>query len=215
MTTFSISDRGLTIKRRSPEQSLADVVARRRSVVRALEILRSIVRPLSLEITFGPMDPDTFAVTPVMSRRVASRSIPGGVAHQSALAQPAEIELVDSLTPDVVMNALTPRDSGWDFSTIAALVTAARTDARELHIDRIPTLRVPMTDADGARWAVGPIDVGGGRLLPPIGLLWQQEWGDLELTIEAFWSLWWSPGSAEYVALRDAERELDTAGFVA
>lgn len=214
MSTFSISDHGLTIARESPSQALDDLAGRRRAVVRALEILHPVVRPLALEITLGPMDPETFAVTPMTSRRLASSAIPADVAHQSAFAHPAEVEVVDSLTPDIVIRALTPENPGWDFATSVALVTMARTDASDLTVDRMPSLAVPTLEADGGRWVVAPVDVPGYRLLPPIGLTWRQEWGDLQLTIEAFWSLWWHTTSAEYAALRAAERALDAAGFV-
>lgn len=214
MSMFSISDHGLIIARESPSQALDDLATRRHAVVRALEILHPVVRPLAIEITLGPVDPETFAVTPITSRRLASSAIPAGVAHQSAFARSTEVEVVDSLTADAVIRALTPENPGWDFATTVALVTMARTYASDLIIDRMPSLAVPMLEADGGRWVVGPVDVPGYRLLPPIGLTWRQEWGDLQFTIEAFWSLWWQTASAEYAALRAAERALDAAGFV-
>ena len=79
----------------------------------------------------------------------------------------------------------------------------------------MPAHAVPVLVLDGERWAVGPIDVQGYRLAPPIALRWRQEWGDVELTIEAFWSLWWQTDSAELAGLRAAERALDDAGFSA
>jgi hypothetical protein len=215
MPTFSISDRGLLIKRSGPAQALEDSAARRRAVVRALEILHPVVRPLALEITLGPLDPETFAVAPAESRRIASRAIPSGVANPSAFEQPAEIELVDDLTADVLLRALTPAQPGWDFATITASVTAARVTASELTIDRMPAHAVPMLVLDGEHWAVGPIDAQGYRLAPPIALRWRQEWGDVELTIEALWSLWWQTDSAELAGLRAAERALDDPGFSA
>lgn len=77
----------------------------------------------------------------------------------------------------------------------------------------MPSVTVPMLELDALRWAVGPIDLPGARLLPPIGVLWQQGWGDLQLTIEAFWSLWWQTSTAEYAALRAAEQALDDVGY--
>jgi hypothetical protein len=215
MSTFSISDRGLIIKRSYTAPALDDTTARRRAVSRVLELLHPLVRPLALEITLGAMDPETFGVTPTTSRRLVSRVIPAGVACHSALAEPGELTVVDSLTPGVVMRALTPGEPGWDFCTISALVTAARVHTSELRIDRMPSLGVPSLEIDGAPWIVGPLDVAGSRLLPPISLRWHQEWGDLLFTMEALWSLWWETGSAEHAALRAAEQALDAAGFVA
>lgn len=194
---------------------LEDVAARRSTVAHALEILQPVVRPLALEITFGAMDPETFAVGPVTSRRIASRELPAGVACQSALARPAELETVDTITPEILTRVLTPPSPGWDFSTIRVLVTAARSDAIELQIDRMPSRSIPILEADDGRWVVGPIDAPGDRLSPPIGLLWQQEWGDVQLTVQSFWSLWGQSGSSEHAVLRAAESALDAAGFVA
>ena len=213
LAMFSISDQGLINERECPLQALDDSAGRRHAVVQALEILAPIVRPLALEITLGPMDPETFAVTTAESRRLASSAIPAGVAHQSAFAHSAEIEVVDSLTSDAVLRALTPREAGWEFSTIVTLVTSARVYVSDLVLERMPSLPVPTLEADGGRWVVGPLDAPGYRLLPPIRLTWRQEWGDLSLAIEAFWSLWWQTDSAEYAALRAAEQALDAAGF--
>jgi hypothetical protein len=215
MPTFSISDHGLFIQRQGPPHSPDDVAARRRAVVQALEILRPVVRPLALEITLGPLEPETFAVTPTTNRRLASRAIPAGVAHQSAFAHSAEVEVVDAITPDLVLQAITPEAPGWDFATIEALVTAARTSERETIIDRMPSRAVPMLELDGGRWLVGPIDAPGYRLQPPIRLRWRQQWGELSLIIQALWSLWWQTGSPEHTGLRAAERALDAAGFTA
>jgi hypothetical protein len=213
MTTFSIFDHGLLIKRWSPPHALDDVAARRHAVVQALEILHPVVRPLALEITMGPLDPETFSVTHELTRRVASRDIPAQVAHQSAFATSPEPELVDSLTPDIVSRALTPAEHDWDIYTVSALVTAARIRVEHPRVERMPSFDIPTLEADGDRWVVGPIDAPGCRFLPPVGLLWRQEWGDLELSIEAFWSLWWQIGSAEHTALSDTEQALDASGW--
>ncbi|MDN3358583.1 hypothetical protein [Actinomadura sp. DC4] len=213
MPTFSIFDRGLCVERRSPDHALDDVAARRDTVLQALEILRPVVRPLAIEITMGSLDPETFASDFELIRRVASRTIPAGVAHQSAFAESPEAELVDSLTPDVVLEALTPAESDWDIHSVRALVTAARTEVANPRIDRMPSLEVPTLEMDGERWLVGPVDEPGYRLQPPISLRWQQERGELRLSVEAFWSLWWQLGSAEHTALREAERALDESGF--
>jgi hypothetical protein len=69
-------------------------------------------------------------------------------------------------------------------------------------------------EADGGPWLVGPVDLPGDRLSPPIRLRWLQEWGGLELTIEALWSPWSETSSAELVALQAATRALDAAGFL-
>jgi len=213
MSTFSISDRGLLIKRSGPPQVLDGVAARRAAVLRTLEILHPVVRPLALEISFGPVEPETFAVAGIESRWLASRAIPAGVANLSAFEQPAAIELVDELTADVMARALTPPHPGWDFATITASVTAARVTTSELTIEQMPSHPVPVIARDGERWAVGPINVQGYRLAPPIALGWRQDFGDVELTIEALWSLWWLTASAEHTGLRAAERALDAAGF--
>jgi hypothetical protein len=112
MPTFFISDRGLLIRRGGPAQALEDSAALRRAVVRALEILQPVVRPLALEITLGPLDPETFAVTPAESRRIASRAIPPGVANLSAFEQPAEIELVETSRPTSCCARSRPRSRG-------------------------------------------------------------------------------------------------------
>lgn len=213
MVMFSISEQGLLSERVCPTQGFDDVAGRRHAVVRALEILAPVVRPLAFEITLGPMDPETFGVTHEDSRRLASSAIPAGVAHKSAFEHPAEIELVDSLTPDVVMRALTPREPGWDFSTVVTRVTAARVHESELVFQRMPSLPVPTLEADGSRWVVGPLDAPGYRHFPPIRLTWRQEWGELLLAIHAFWDQWWQTNAAEYAALRAADQALDAAGF--
>jgi hypothetical protein len=213
MSTFSIHDHGLLIKRWSPAYALDDIASRRRSVIHALELIRTVVRPLALEITLGPMDAETFAVTPVESRRVASRGIPAGVACQTALSPAGTLEVVDSLTADAVARALTPEQTNWDFATVSALTTAAYTSANTLQVEQMPSVTSPIIEMDGVRWAVGPIDLPGARLIPPIGIRWHQEWGDLQLAIEALWSPWWQTSSAEYAALRAAEKALDDAGF--
>lgn len=213
MSTFHIADHGLLIKRYGPPPGLDRIAGNRASVMRVLEILRPVVRPLALEITFGLMEPETFAVTAVETRRIASRAIPAGVANRSAFEQPAELELVDELTTDVVARALAPPHPGWDIETVTAAVSAARVTEVELTIERQPSLRVPVIDLDGERWAVGPLDVQGYRLAPPIALAWRQSYGDVELTIEAFWTLWWQTGSVEYNGLQAAEQALDAAGF--
>lgn len=213
MSTFSIHDHGLLIKRWSPACASDDITSRRRSVVQALELIQTVVRPLVLEITLGPMDAETFAVTPAESRRVASRGIPAGVASQSALSPAGPLEVVDSLTADAVTRALTPEQSNWDVATISALTTAAYTVADTLQLEQTPSATVPIVEMDDVRWAVGPIDLPGVRLIPPIGIRWRQEWGDLQLAVEAFWSPWWETSSAEYAALRAAEKALDDAGF--
>jgi hypothetical protein len=213
MTTFSIHDQGLLIKRWSPACPLEDIASRRRSVIQALELVQPVIRPLALEVTLGPMDPETFAVTPVESRRVVSRRIPAGAVSESALSPASPLEVVDSLTADVVERALTPQQANWDVATISALTIAARTSADTLELERTPSRTAPMIEMDGIRWAVGPIDMPGARLIPPVGLRWHQEWGDLQLAIEAFWSPWWQTSTAEYAALRAAERALDDAGF--
>lgn len=123
MVTFSIFDRGLLIKRWSPAHAPAAVAARRRAIVRTLGILRPVVRPLALEITMGPLDPETFSVTHELTRRLASRAIPAQVSHQSAFAVSPEPELVDSLTPDVVWRALMPAEHDRDLHTVSAPVT--------------------------------------------------------------------------------------------
>lgn len=213
MSTFSIHDHGLLIKRWSPAYALDDIASRRRSVVQALELIQTVVRPLALEITLGPMDAETFAVTPVESRRVASRGIPAGVASQSALSPASPLEVVDSLTADAVARALTPEQADWDFATISAITTAAYTSADALELEQMPSVTAPIIEMDGVRWAVGPLDLPGARLIPPVGIRWHQEWGDLQLVIEAFWNPWWQTSSAEYAALRAAEKALDDAGF--
>src|SRR5262245_61598285 len=213
MSTFSIHDHGLLIKRWSPAHALDDIASRRRSVIQALELIQTVVRPLALEITLGPMDAETFAVTPVESRRVASRGIPEGVAFQSAFSPAGPLEVVDSLTADAVARALTPEQSNWDIATVSALTTAAYTSADTLQVEQMPSVISPIIEMDGVRWAVGPIDLPGSRLIPPIGIRWHQEWGDLQLDIEALWSPWWQTSSAEYAALRAAEKALDDAGF--
>ena len=109
MPTFSISDHTLRFVRYGPPGVLDGVAQRRSAVMRALEILSPVVRPLALEISFGPLDPVTFAVwTETDIRRLAMRAIPDGVANRSAYARPVEIERVDELTDDVVRRALTP-----------------------------------------------------------------------------------------------------------
>jgi len=123
------------------------------------------------------------------------------------------VELVDALTPDVVLRAITPPQPGWDIASITTPVTAARVATDDLVFERGPALRVPTIAFDGARWVVGPIDASGVRQAPPISLAWQQAWGDLRLTIDAAWSLWGIPASAELTGLRAAERALDAAGF--
>ena len=77
----------------------------------------------------------------------------------------------------------------------------------------MPSVTAPIIEMDGVRWAVGPLDLPGARLIPPVGIRWHQEWGDLQLAIEAFWNPWWQTSSAEYAALRAAEKALDDAGF--
>lgn len=213
MATFTITDHGLLIKRYGPPQVLDGVTERRAVVMRALEILSSVVRPLALEISFGPLDSETFAVTEVETRRLASRAIPAGVANLSAFEEPAVLELVDELTVDVVERALTPPQPDWDVATIRASVTAARVGATELTIEQLPSRQVPVAVLDGEPWAVGPIDAHGCRLAPPIALTWRQDFGDIELTVEAFWSLWWQTASAEYARLRAAEQALNDSGF--
>jgi len=121
--------------------------------------------------------------------------------------------VVDSLTADAVTRALTPEQSNWDVATISALTTAAYTVADTLQLEQTPSATVPIVEMDDVRWAVGPIDLPGVRLIPPIGIRWRQEWGDLQLAVEAFWSPWWETSSAEYAALRAAEKALDDAGF--
>ncbi|MBB5774409.1 hypothetical protein [Nonomuraea jabiensis] len=213
-STFAIADRGLLITRYGPPRVLDGVAERRSAVMRTLEILSPVVRPLALEISFGPLDPETFAVSPeTETRRLATPAIPAGVANQSAYAEPAEIELVDELTADVVARALTPPYPDWDVGTIRATVTAARVSATDLTIEQLPSRHVPVVVLDGERWAVGPIDALGYRLQPPVALVWRQEYGDILLRIEAFWTLWWQTDSAEYVSLRAAEQALDAAGF--
>jgi hypothetical protein len=170
MAMFSISKQGLINERECPSQALDDTAGRRHAVVQALEILAPVVRPLAFEITLGPMDPETFAVTTVENRRLASNAIPAGVAHQSAFAHSAEVEFVDCLAPDAVIHALTSREAGWDFSTVVTLVTSARVYVSDLVLERMPSLPIPTLEADGSRWVVGPLDVPGYRLLPPIRL---------------------------------------------
>jgi hypothetical protein len=214
MVEFSIVDNGLRIERYGPPQVLDGVGERRAAVLRALDILAPVVRPLALEISFGPLDPETFAVYPEIEiRRLATPAIPAGVANRSEYESSAEIELVDALTADVVARALTPPHPDWDVATIRATVTAARVFETELTIERLPALPVPVVVLDRERWAVGPIDVPGCRREPPVGLLWRQEYGDIVLRIEAFWTLWWQTDLPEYAGLRAVERALDAAGF--
>jgi hypothetical protein len=214
MPTFSISDHTLRFERHGPPGVLDGVAERRSAVMRALEILSPVVRPLALEISFGPLDPVTFAVwTETDIRRLAIRAIPDGVANRSAYARPVEIERVDELTDDVVRRALTPPHPDWDVATIRAPVTAARVTATDLTIEEMPSRQVPVIVLDGERWAVGPIDAQGYRLKPPIALTWHQDYGDIVLRVEAYWTLWWSTISAECAGLRSAEQALDAAGF--
>lgn len=112
----------------------------------------------------------------------------------------AVVQALEILHPVVRPLALeiTPEAPGWDFATIEALVTAARTSERDPIIDRMPSRAVPMLELDGGRWLVGPIDAPGYRLQPPIRLTWRQQWGELSLTIQALWSLWWQTGSPEH-----------------
>ena len=206
MPTFSISDHTLRFERHGPPGVLDGVAERRSAVMRALEILSPVVRPLALEISFGPLDPVTFAVwTETDIRRLAMRAIPDGVANRSAYARPVEIKRVDELTDDVVRRALTPPHPDWDVATIRAPVTAARVTATDLTIEEMPSRQVPVIVLDGERWAVGPIDAQGYRLKPPIALTWHQDYGDIVLRVEAYWTLWWSAISAE--------QALDAAGF--
>jgi hypothetical protein len=171
MPTFSISDHTLHFMRHGPPGVLDGVAQRRSAVMRALEILSPVVRPLALEISFGPLDPVTFAVwSETDIRRLAMRAIPDGVANPTAYARPVEIERVDELTEDVVRRALTPSHPDWDVATIRAPVTAARVTATDLTIEEMPSRQVPMIVLDGERWAVGPIDAPGYRLRPPIAL---------------------------------------------
>lgn len=213
MPTLSIADHGVTIHRSSPTHALDDVEARRHAVLRALEILTPVVRPLALEVSLGTLDTDTFAVEPREVRRIAIRSLPVGVANLSAFADPPPVELVDVLTFEHVMRVLTPTEPGWDVATITAPVTAARVHATKLAFERLPSRPVPTMEIDGATWVVGPIDAPGYRLAPPIALSWRQDYGDLQLTVAARWNLWSMSGSAELAGLRAAERFLDAAGF--
>lgn len=213
MPTFSISEHGVRIQRSAPSHALDDVAARRRAVLRALDVLSPVVRPLALEIVLGPLHLDTFAVEPGETRRLAVRSIPPGVAHPSALAHPVPVEIVDALTPDTVLRAITPPYANWDIASVTATVTAARVSTDDLVFDQMPTRRLPVIELDGARWVVGPLDEIGYRLTPPIAVTWKQEWGDLRLTVEAAWSLWWPNDSAERAGLRATERALAAAGF--
>jgi hypothetical protein len=213
MPTFSISDQGVRIGRSAPTHALDDVAARRRAVLRALDVLSPVVRPLALEIVLGPLHLDTFAVEPGETRRLAVRSIPAGVAHPSAFAHPVPVELVDALTPDTVLRAITPPHANWDIASVTATVTAARVSTDDLVFDQLPAQRMPVIELDGARWLVGPLDETGYRLTPPIAVTWRQEWGDLRLTLEAAWSLWWPVESAERAWLCAAARALDAAGF--
>jgi hypothetical protein len=182
-------------------------------MLRALEILAPVVRPLALEITLGPLEPETFSVEQREIRRIATRTLPVGVAHQSAFADSPPVELVDALTPEHVMRALTPAEPGWDVDTITASVTAARVYTTDLSFERMPSHPVPTIEIDGAPWIVGPIDVQGYSREPPIALSWKQDYGDLRLTIDARWTLWWIDDSPERAGLRAAERALDAAGF--
>lgn len=213
--TFSIADHGVLIQRLVPPHALEDVAARRRAVLRALEILQPVVRPLALEIALGPLDPETFAVESREIRRIAVRAIPPGVANPSGIADPPQVEQVDRMSPEVIERALTPSQPGWDLSVVTATVTAARIGSDELVIDTMPSRSVPTIELDGARWVVGPVDAPGYRLSPPIALSWEQMWGDLQVTIDARWSLWWPVDSAEFAGLRAVERALDAAGFTA
>jgi hypothetical protein len=213
MSMFSISDHGVRIQRSAPTHALDDVAARRRAVLRALEVLQPVVRPLALEIVLGPLHLDTFAVEPSETRRLAVRTIPAGVAHPSTFTPPVAVELVDALTPDTVLRAITPPQANWDIASVTATVTAARVASDELVFDQLPTQRMPVIELDGAPWVVGPLDEPGYRLTPPIALIWKQAWGDLRLTVESAWSLWWPTESAERAGLRAVERALDAAGF--
>jgi hypothetical protein len=211
---FSISDHTLRFVRYGPADVLDGVAERRAAVLRALEILSPVVRPLALEISFGPLDPQTLAVTGEAEiRRLAARTIPAGVANPTAYARTAEPELVDDLTGDVLVRALTPPHPDWDVATVRASVTAARVTATDLAIEEMPARQVPVITLDGARWAVGPIDAPGYARKPPIALTWRQEYGDILLIVEAYWTLRWSTISAEYAGLRAAEQALDAAGF--
>lgn len=211
---ISIADQGLMFEWRGPSDVLDGVAERRAAVLRALEILAPVVRPLALEISFGPLDPDTFAVgASIDSRRIAVRKLPDGVVDASAFAHSLEPVQVDELSVEVLEQALTPPHPEWDIATIRTSVTAARVTGVDLMIEQLPSHQVPVIELDGDRWAVGPLDVPGLRMQPPVALTWSQDYGDIVLAVEAFWSPWWQTTSAEYAGLRAVRQALTAAGF--
>jgi hypothetical protein len=214
MSTISIADQGLRFERFGPPDVLDGVAERRAAVLRAIEVLAPVVRPLAVEISFGPLDPDTFRVARIEeTRRIAVRDLPDGVVDASDFADPPEPLLVDELTADVLTQALTPPQPDWDIAKVRASVTAARITATDLTIEQLPSRPVPEIEFDGDRWVVGPLDAQGLRLLPPIALTWRQEYGDVVLFVEAFWSPWWRTDTPEHAGLRAVEQALTAAGF--
>jgi hypothetical protein len=119
---------------------------------------------------------------------------------------------VPAITGELLRELLTPDRADCDWSSIHALVTAARVDV-DVMLESAPNLSIPTLAADGGSWVVGPLDVSGQAWPAPIALHCEQSWGSLRVSIEVQWELWSRPGRVEHTALLNVERALDAAGF--
>jgi hypothetical protein len=205
---------GLFMERFNPPRPPDDVLARRRDLLRSLEVLHDVVRPLALQVTLGPLHPQTFDVESVQEQRwVVVDPLPDGVAHRPFFEPTVPVRRVGAITPALVEELVTPAHDGWDWESVHALVTASRLEAPVLRLEEAPALPVPVRDIDGATWVVAPLDVSGQVWPAPVTVRWQQYWGLVRLQLEARWELWLEVERPEYQGLRRAERALDALGF--
>lgn len=197
-----IHARGQRVEVKGPARRTLDVATQAKDVAQLLTRVGDVVRPLSIELEFGRLDPQLGAVVPTGATwLLEADGIEEAVCQAPALVHHAPPERM-KLTPATVAKALLHRGEllyRLRFGVTMAWVHDAPLEG--LAVEGVASRRAPVRTTARGRYVVGPLDVPGMRTRPPLVVTMTQRPDALVLAIEALWSPWREEGSLEHTAL--------------
>lgn len=212
-----------------PDDTVLDGPATADRVADALDALAPLVQPLNADMDVTCRDRDWInSAAPLPLWHLRTTDVPAQVRMRALYVDPQTRESAGpSLSPDAVRAWMTealgqtcptaqmPQTDWGDIFVYATRVRVpeenlAGRDALDLEIRRGGTATVPVERQEGDAWAFGPSEA---FWLEPVSLRFSHGYGELSLTLTAYWSLWWEFGSPANALVREAVARLREHGW--